>query len=210
MKNNLTAAGMRLILIGTLVLLFGAAAGGFWYMHRNLQAYAAEISNLNTEAKSGESNIKILEGLGNSLKERQEIIEDARSLIASNNDFPDRAVSDLLRIGSESRVNIASIEYTDLSSTGASAGTTAPAAAAPTSPTPGAPPQASSETAIPGVTKKTLAVVLQSPLPYQNLLQFIERVESNELKMQISSVSIAKGQGDNVTIQPLTVGVYVR
>ncbi|MDQ5932253.1 MAG: hypothetical protein QG649_338, partial [Patescibacteria group bacterium] len=37
-----------------------------------------------------------------------------------------------------------------------------------------------------------------------------ERVESNELKMQISSVSIAKGQGDNVTIQPLTVGVYVR
>jgi len=205
MTGTLTASRLRAVLIIAIISIVMAMAGGFWFVHKNLQAYATSISKLNADSLSADSNIQTLQNLRKTLDEKQQAANDARNLIADSSVFPDRAVKDITRIAEESGVKITSIEYSEAS---AGSGTAAPTT--PTTPTTPATPQAAATPAAPGVTKKTITVALDSPLPYNNLLEFIERIENNELKMQIASVSITKEKGDEVSTQPFSIGVYVR
>lgn len=202
MNGSMTASRLRIVLSVSIALIIVAIAGGFLYAQRSLGTYASQISTMNADAQSGDTNIQTLRGLQTRLEQEQSTIASARSIVADSATFSDQAVNDITRIANESKVKITSFEFIESATTG----TTAPA---PTTATPGGAPQSAPVTAG-GVTKKVVSVTLESPLPYARLMDFIRRIETNDLKMQFASVSMAKELGANVTTQTFSIEVYVR
>ncbi|MES2876519.1 MAG: hypothetical protein V4678_03560 [Patescibacteria group bacterium] len=206
MNGAMTAQRLRLILLISMLLLIAAMAGGFWFVQQGLKGYATTISSLNADAQSGDQNIQTLRSLETKLAEEQTTIATARSIVADNATYADQVINDITRIANESGVNITSFEFIDSSTTTLTApsspATTAPAAG-------GAQPMATTATPS-GVTKKSVTVALESPLKYSTLMSFIQKIEANELKMQIPSVTMTKEKDDNVTTQTFSIEVYVR
>lgn len=201
MTGNMTASRLRAGLLVTILLIIVAMAGGFFYTQRRLSAYATQISTMNADAQSGDANIQTLRNLQTRIDQEQPTIASARSIVADSATYSDLVVNDISRIANESGVDITSFEFVD----SATASTTAPATAGAPATT-GAQPAAAPN----GVTKKVVSVSLESPLPYAKLMEFIRKIESNDLKMQFASVSMAKGEGSNVTTQTFSIEVYVR
>lgn len=202
MTGSMTASRLRAVLLVSVVLIIVAITGGFLYAQRNLSGYATQISTMNANAQSGDANIQTLRGLQSRLEQERLTIASARSIVADSATFSDQAVSDITRIAAESKVNITGFEFIESASNGA----TTPAT--PTT-TPGAGAQPS-PAATGSVTKKVVSVTLESPLPYAKLMDFIRRIETNDLKMQFAGVNMAKEQGSNVTTQTFSIEVYVR
>lgn len=205
MNGSMTAARLRLILIVVIFLVIAAVAGGFLFAHRSLTGYAAQISQLNADADSGDQNIATLRTLENRLDMERATIESARSVVADNATFAERVVSDITRIAAQSGVTITSLEYVD-SGTPSSGSSAAPA---PTPTTPSAPGQATT-TAPTGINKKSISVAVESPIDYTKLMTFIRNIEANRLKLQISTVSLTKEDGNKVGTQSFSIGAYVR
>lgn len=205
MNGTLTAKKLRIMLLVLMVLVIAGVAGGFLFIERNLRSYATTISRLNADAKSGDDNIQTLKNLQERLASEQDTIAAARSVVADSTKFSDQVINDISRIAAESGVTITSLEFTK--DQAAAAGT--PQATAPTTATPGGA-VVTTPAAPAGVTKKTVSVSIQSPLRYASLLSFIQKIESNDLKMQLTNVTITKEKDDMVTTQTFTIEVYVR
>ncbi|MBC7512345.1 hypothetical protein H7142_01635 [Candidatus Saccharibacteria bacterium] len=205
MNRGMSASRLRTILIIAVILLIVIVSGGFWFIQRNLNAYASQISTMNADAKSGDANMQTLTGLGTRLEEEKSTIASARSLVADNATFSDLVVSDISRIAKESGVVITSFEFAEQ----ADASTASPTvAAAPTAPGPAAP--TTTTEAPSGVTKRIVTVTLESPLEYAKLMDFIRKIETNKLRMQFASVSITKDDGTDVATQTFSIEVNVR
>ena len=200
MSQGMTAKRLRVVLLILIFLVLAAIVGGFIFAQQNLRGYAATISVLNADAQSGDKNIETLRKLETTLSEKQSAVASAHELVADNSTYADAAIGDISRIAAESGVAISSFEFID----------TAPSTAAPSAaPTTAAPTQ-SAATAPAGVTKKTISVAVESPLKYSNLLNFIQGIETNKLKMQIATVTMTKDQDDMVGTQTFSIEVYVR
>lgn len=61
-------------------------------------------------------------------------------------------------------------------------------------------------------TGRTFEVSLQSPVPYMNLLRFLDAVEGNLPKMQIDSITIGRqaANSNQVTVEGVTVRISTR
>ena len=210
MSREMSASRLRTILIIAVILLIVIVSGGFWFAQRNLYAYASQISTMNADAKSGDTNIQTLTGLGTRLEEEASTIASARSLVADNATFSDLVVNDISQIAKESGVVITSFEFVEPADASTASPTVpAPAAAAaPTTPVPAAP--TTTTQAPSGVTKRVVTVTLESPLEYAKLMDFIRKIETNKLRMQFASVSITKGDGTEVATQTFSIEVNVR
>ena len=203
MKKGLTARKLRIVLIISMLLIAAAATAGFMYAKAGLDDYAQAISRLNADAQSGNTNILTLKKLQTRLDSEQAVINDARNIVASSSNYTDTVIDNISSIARNSGVSVSSISFLDDSTTAA--------AAAPTA-TPGTPATPGTTTAptASGVTKKTVSVTIGSPLSYDALITFLKNLESNDLKMQPTSVSMTKDKGNLVSTQPFTIEVYVR
>jgi hypothetical protein len=201
MNGAMTAKKLRLTLLVVMALVIAAVAGGFLFVERNLRDYATSISRLNADAQSGDQNIQTFKNLEKRLSEEQSTIAAARSIVADNTTYTKQVIDDISRIAAESGVVVTSLEFPK----------DAASAATPAAPTTATPGQTTTTTPAPaGVTKKTITVSVQSPLKYSNLLSFIQKIETNDLKMQLTSVTLAKEKDDAVTTQTFNIEVYVR
>ena len=64
-----------------------------------------------------------------------------------------------------------------------------------------------------GVTGNVFVITLQSPVSYTKLLQFLDAVEGNLPKMQVTSVSLGRstsGSGSDVTTEDIKIGISTR
>jgi hypothetical protein len=195
----MNAQRLRVILAVTMVLIIVGAVVGFTIGQKNLADYAASISQLNADAQFGDQNIQTLQRLKTRLAAQQELIQKTRAIVGDSSTYTNDVINDISRIGAESGVAIKSITFVE-SSTTATPTTTTPVTGAPATTTP----------ATSGVVKKMVTVSVDSPLSYTNLMSFLAKVESNDLRMHIARVSMTKDQGNDVATPDLTVEVYVR
>ncbi len=203
MKNGLTAQRLRVVLIIGMVIITVAATAGFMYAKAGLDAYALAISSLNADAQSGNTNILTLKNLQTRLDNEQDLVNETRGIVGSSAGYTDTVINNISSIARNSGVSVTSINFVDDAETGA-------ATTAPTTATPAAPGTTPAPVATSGVTKKIVSVTLANPLSYDALMSFLKNLESNELKMQPTNVSMTKDKGSLVTTQPFTLEVYVR
>ncbi len=201
MKHKLTASTLRILLIVMLFLVIALAIGGFYFAQIKLTEYASSISQLNADADAGSGNVETLKRLQVYLERQKLVIKKTEAIVADSKSYAyqDQIVDDIVAIGKAADIKITGFTF---ETTGAAtAPTTAPATAAPTTPA----------VVIPGGVKSTTAnITVGSPANYDNVLDFIKRVERNPTKMQIKNVSMSKSGSNSVTAPTFAIEVYIR
>ena len=208
MNGKMTAKRLRIILIIVVVSVIAGVAGGFLFVQKNLAGYAKQISQLNADAETGDQSIETRKKLETRLDSEQSTIDAAQSIIGDSSSFADRIVGDVTRIAAESGVKITSFEFIDTPA--AAAGGTATTTPAPTTPAPTGAAAPTTATVPAGVTKKSISVSIETPLAYDKFMNFIKKIESNDLKLQIADVKLTAGDKGTVGTQSFSIGAYVR
>ncbi|HET6746872.1 MAG TPA: hypothetical protein VFH06_02070 [Candidatus Saccharimonadales bacterium] len=190
-----SATTLRVVLVGSLFGIAVLSAVGFSLVVDGLRNTAVDTSKTLAEANNSQNNVQNLQHLQTELKAKHDVVERASSIVAESKSYQyqDQIIKDLTDYANRSGITITNLDF---STTKASAGATTPAA-----------PQA----AIPsGVNSTSVSVTLKNPVDYIAILKFINSIEQNLTKMQISKVGLSKDASGAITSDALTIEVFVR
>lgn len=212
--KGLTASRLRLILSIIMVLVIIAGTGIFYLAYSQLSKTAGETGEQAANAKQSQNTVERLQRLQSDLESHKDAANMTSQITADSQNYAyqDRLVNDLTIYASRANLKIRTISFTNQAA-GTSTGTTGGAEA---TPTPSADGAMGGET--PTITqapsaslnKATVDITLESPVNYQNLLNFLHYVEQNLTKLKVSKVSLTKSDATDVTIDVLNLEVYLK
>jgi hypothetical protein len=194
-KRQLTATTVRIILSASLLVITGIGVTIFSLAHSNLQQVATDVSHVVVDSDASQNNLTTLETVKKTLAINQDVITRASDIVADSQSYQyqDQIVTDIGGYANRAGIGITNIDFS------------AAKAAAPSSPT------AATPAAPLGVKTTSVSVTLKNPVDYNSLLRFIESIEQNLTKMQISKVSLSRSTaGNEITSDILTIEVYIR
>lgn len=198
MKGPMTATRLRLILVSSLFVIAIVEAVIFTFAYGQLSQTAVDASHTAVDASASENNLATLQKIKKILEEEKDVVSRASSIVADSQSYQyqDQIITDLNNFANKNGVSITNVDFSGGQAPAASGQTAAPA------PTP----------APAGLKSTSVTVTLKTPVNYDNLLRFIEAVEQNLTKMQISKISLSKGSatGNDITSDALTIEVYIR
>jgi len=196
MKNekstqSMNATRTRNILSVLMVIIIVGACVGFYFGLQVIKTYALEVTHSVSDAQASGKNIEQLSVLKQQLVEREALVAKATQLFATPDTYQLQSLKDVQKYASEAGITISNTEFDK----------TAPATAGTT---------AMSSTAAAG---HSVLITLQSPVSYAKFVQFLDAIEGNLPKMQITGVSIsrpANASGDQITTNIITITVATR
>ncbi len=198
-KIHLTPTNLRIILSISLFVIIAIGATLAFISYKGLKEIAITVSHTTLDANASQNNLRILQQLQKKLEEEKENISRAGSIVAESQSYQyqDQIIADLNDYAGKAGVEITNIDF--------SATTVAPTQPGGTgqSTTPSSPPPS-------GVKSMSVSVALKNPLNYNSLLRFLNSIEQNLTKMQISRVSLVKDSSGSVSSEALAIEVYVR
>lgn len=202
-SSSMTATKMRLVLSVSLLLILAAMSTGFYFSYLYLRDVSDEVSATQARANSSDSELQALVQTRQLLSENTEAVEKARQIVAESQSYryQDQVVTDISEYARRAGVGIASFTFQDATSAESAGG--APAQAETEAPA-GQPAAAANKTT-------TVSVQLAQEVGYVNLLHFIHLIEQNLTRMQITQLSLTRGESaGTVTAQTLNIEVYLR
>lgn len=203
-KLTMTAPRLRILLV---ICVFAAVALGvalFIFAYQTLGTVADDVAKVSAESTASQTRLQSLQRVQKQLDDQKDVVQRAKDIVAEakSYQYQDQIISDLNAYASRAGVSITGYSFDSASTTGA-APTQAPAAA-------GTPATAAAP-APTGVKATTVAVTLKEPVAYANFLQFLHFIEQNLTKMQVSTITLTKGENaDTITTGSLTIQVYTR
>ena len=202
-QRALTPSIARAILAGALLLTIATGIGVFVFGQQQLSAVAEETRKSTADAESSSNELQALTTLKNRLKEQNKDVERAAKIVSitKNYSYQDQVVQDFVNYANASGVVIKSIDF---SANNASTSGTASSSSSSTS--------AATAAKAPNGTKSISATItLNTPVAYDNLRDFIYRIEKNLFQMQISNLTLSSNKDTGgVVVDALTVTAYVR
>jgi len=205
MKLTISPKSLRSVLLVVILVLIAGTIAGFIVARNQLQEFAASISQMEVNAASVDSNIETLKKLQVTLKEAEDIKAKTNSITVPASEYPVSVIANITAVAKQAGVKLTSINYGD-ASTPSGATQTTPNGGAATGTAP-APTQATTPS---GVTKKTVNVTVESPVSYDALMNFIKGIETDDMYMHITKISLTKADGKTVSTQPFTIEVYTK
>lgn len=205
-KELLTPARLRIMLTVSLLLIALAMAGIFSVAQNILKSQAKIVSAAASQSQDSADLVQSLDATKRQLAKNQSAIERASAIVAESKQYQyqNQIITDLTQFATANGVTITSITFP--TTTGGTAGAAAPTAAAGT-PAAGAPvvPAATPS----GVKSITASIAIKSPVDYASFLNFINAIQNNLTKMQVSNLSLTSS-ADGISSQTLNIQVYVR
>lgn len=202
-SSTMTATKMRLVLSVSLLLILAAMSTGFYFSYLYLRDVSREVSTIQSQADSSDSELQALVQTRQLLSENSEAIEKARQIVAESQSYryQDQVVTDISEYARRSGVGISSFTFQDTAS--AEPGGGAPAQTETEAP--------AGQSAAATNKTTTVSVQLAQEVDYVNLLHFIHLIEQNLTRMQITQLSLARGESPGtVNAQTLNIEVYLR
>lgn len=199
-KPTFQASTLRLILSGTLVLVLLGMGGGFYVLYSSLKKTAEEVSRVQTEAVTTDSELQRLINLERELKRYTRAMDKAQQIAAESKSYQyqNQIITDLTSYARQAGLAISGFSFQEGGSSSTSGSTTG-----------GSTSSKAADTG--GLKTIQVQVQLANGPRYQNLLHFMHLVEQNLTRMQIANISIVKDKDPNaVTTQALSIEVYVR
>ena len=200
--SNIKASTLRLTLTVSMFLIGALAVVMFYFANQHLSEVATDVSRIAADAEASQNNLQTLQTIEQKLSNEQQAIDRAQNIVAESQSYQyqDQILSDLNSYAARSGVSITNINFSTgdgsvAASSGGEAAVPAPGAAA----------------APAGLKTTSVSVTIDNPVNYNNLLRFMRSIEQNLTKMQLSSVSLSKGEsGNQVTSDALNIEVYIR
>lgn len=199
-RKALTASMLRLYLSLSLFAITLLAGVALHFINDQLRSYASEVSKVTAEANSSQNNVQALQKVQEELEKNKEVKQRARNIVADNQSYQyqNQIITDLNGYAKKAGVTITNIDF--------SAGSTA----TPTTPTTPKSGTTTTPAAPSGVKSTSASITLKNPVSYTRLLRFINSIEDNLTKMQISRVGLARGTDNQITSEALSIEVYIR
>lgn len=189
----------------TLVIVIIGAAAGFYLGLQVIKGYALEVAHTVADSSASDKNFEQLGQLKQQLASGQVLVAKADALFSTPTTYQTQALKDISKYAAVSGVTISSIDSAKAASVPASSATGPVTTQAPTKPaliTPAAP-----------ATDYSEVITIQSPVSYVKFLQFLDAIEGNLPKMQITGISVGRPKvvsGDQITTDKITITVSVR
>lgn len=202
MKNGLSPIKLRAILLISIAALIMLSAAGFWLFKDQLGAYATSVSKDAKKADVSDTEIATLQNLKIQLEEDKVAVNRTKNIVAESKSYAyqTQIINDIDTYAKTSGVTIAGYGFaSDIGVNGAAAATAAPQADA--VPTPA------------GLKTTSITITVVNPVKYESIMRFIHSIEANLTKMQLTGVSLRQDAGNgggSVTVDPLTVEVYIK
>jgi hypothetical protein len=185
-KNN-QATTTRNILSAVLVIVIIGSAVGFYFGLQIIKNYALEVTHAVTDSHASGTNIQELNQLKQQLAAGQGLVAKADSLFSTPATYQTQALKDISKYAGEAGLSISSIDS-------------------------GKPAEPAKGTAVP-VSDYSEVITIQSPVSYAKFLQFLDAIEGNLPKMQITGITIGRptiSSGDQITTDKITITVSTR
>lgn len=207
--TGLTATKMRVVLLVSLALAISGMAAGFYFAYLSLQKASDEVASIQAAANSEDTAVQNMMQTKQDLAKYADTVERAKNIVAESQSYryQDQVVRDISEYANRAGVPLASIAF-QAESGDSSATTTPPASKGSTAEDIDAPAATSG-----GASMKntTVSVTLAQNISYAKFLHFIHLIEESLTRMQITQISIARGDSpDTITAQTLNIEVYIK
>jgi len=190
MKKNkntgLKATTTRSILSLLMFIVIIGSAAGFYFGLKTVTAYAIEVSHSVSDANASGNNVEQLGTLKQALTDREALVAKANTLFATPATYQSQVLKDLQKYASETGVTISGTEFDKLLD-----GSAAPAM----------------------INSHSVIVTIGSPVSYAHLLKFLDAVEGNLPKLQVTGISLnhlTAASGDMVGIDKIAITVATK
>lgn len=187
-KNN-QATNTRNFLAFLLVVVTIGAAAGFYFGLQIIKEYSLEVTHTVADSSASAKSIDQLSALKQQLADGQPLVAKAEKLFSTPSAYQTQALKDISKYAGEAGITISSIDSANPES-GAGGSSLSPSG-----------------------TGYSEIITLQNPVSYTKLLQFLDAIEGNLPKMQITGVTIdrpSNPSGDQVSTDKITITVAVR
>ena len=225
-KFIVTAVVFRNIFIVVFILLLILAIVIAYLGIKKLQTTADDVRMVVAEASAIDQTNTRTVTLWNEIQQNQQAVTRAGQVVAESKSYAyqDVIVRDLKNFAKKAGITITNYDFTVGNSSGSGSGSGAPAettqpADGGTVPTAedaagaGAGPAGQTPPVASTLKTTSVSVTIETPVDYQRLLRFVNYIEQNLTKMQISQVSLSRvtseGRG-KINSDALTIEVYIR
>lgn len=184
-KNSMKAMKLRNALLTFIILLLGLVGAGFYFGLDAIRTFAVEVSHKTADATASGGTVVSLESLKQQLAERQSLVTKANQLFSTPDTYQAQVLKDIQAYAGRNNVTIS--DYSFEVAAGTSAGET--------------------------LSSQPMQLTLQSPVSYRSLLAFLDAIEGNLPKLQISQLTITRSDpmnADQVKVEPITIQVFTR
>lgn len=183
-QKTIQSVTTRNILSFLLVIVIIGSAVGFYFGLQLVKAYSLEVSHAVADSSASGKSIDELGQLKTELASGQALVAKADQLFSTPANYQTQALKDISKYAADAGVSVSSID-----SGKAATGTT---------------------DTTPDYSE---VITLSSPVSYAKFLKFLDAIEGNLPKMQITGITIgrpASPSGDNITTDKITIMVSVR
>lgn len=197
-KQSLNAVSLRLMLVVGMIVILAASAALFWVIAGTLRDVAVTTNHTKKDAEVSANTVENLERIQDTLENNKEVVDRTNRIVAESQSYQyqDQIIKDLNDYARSTGVSITNIDFSSAAETGSSSGSEE---------------NKSSSSTISGVNSVSANITLNTPVNYTSLLRFLNSIEQNLTKMQVSKVNVAKAEGANeVSSEALTIQVYTR
>lgn len=198
MRKTLNASVARIIMALLLLVILAAMVGSVIVAYSFLSKTSDDVGKLQTEAISIESKIQNLLALKSQLDKNSEIAKKAKNIVSESKmyQYQNQIIQDLSTYADRAGISIRSFTFQSESTATKSTTSTSkkPTGVAPA-----------------GVKSTFVSIQLGENIDYVRFLHFLDLIEKNVTRMQLSGISISRGVNNNeLLVQALEVKVYTR
>lgn len=184
----MTATKLRWILVGLIVLLLGGFGFGTWWLQGVLSESVKVTDHVKIDAEVSTSELQQLKNLQKQLAEEQDLIERTKEIAATTEQYryQDQVISDLADYAARRGIQISTFDFSG---------------AARTKPT----------ELVGGAKRTPFSVTLKGPVAYATFLRFLQDIEANLTKIQVTSLTLSPDKDPNKIANPsLGMDVYIK
>ncbi len=183
MKNpNLKATTLHTILTSLVILAIIILVGGFYLAQDALRTKAASVNGSSTNSATNNTDKLTLKQIEDQITAAKASSEKISSILASSQTYQTQVENDLKTYASANGVTIANLNLSPTGITGP---------------------------IVSGVSLNYVTVTLKNPVSLNNLLQFMQAIDSSLPKIQIVKLSMTPTSDKNsVTVSPINLEVF--
>lgn len=186
-----------LLLLSIVVIVVAIVAMNILFQAK-LKQLALDVRKANNAATVSKEDLSRLKNLRSYLEKEKDTIDKTKKIVAdsSSYQYQDQVINDISNYSTRSGVVVTGVNFDEQVNNSGTAGNSAIPNPTPTN----------------GAKFATATINIKSPVNYRNAMQFLYYLENNLTKLQVTSVSMSKASkaGQEVTINPLTLKVYIK